>query len=216
MLTLDVPIQRTPIVSGLLGPPLPVYTSLITLHPPTQHSHCELLKRTSHTFVADLFEVTIGILYSLALKNLPKTIFRYCSLSPSFPLRATAENLSLWLFLQPPHHFAALAFPSLILCNAYCPLFWQLSFSTPSLPGNQGLSHFSYSKQVPQTLLNSIACNSLTLLHYSLRKRPCSAAQRGTQCTCLLPKVLSHSQFSIPFFFFSEVNEIFLSFIWRH
>ena len=98
MLTLDVPTQRTPIVSGLLGPPLPVYTSLITLHPPTQHSHCELLKRTSHTFVADLFEVTIGILYSLALKNLPKTIFRYCSLSPSFPLQGNCwKPLSLTL-----------------------------------------------------------------------------------------------------------------------
>lgn len=94
MLILDAPPKCTPIVSGLCGLPLPVYTSLITLNPPTQHLHCELFKRTSYIFMADQFEVTIGILYNSALKNLPTNIFRYCFLS-LFPTSGQLLKTSL-------------------------------------------------------------------------------------------------------------------------
>lgn len=123
---------------------------------PTQCPHCKLLQswRTAWIFMADL----TGILYSLALQNLPKNRFRYCSLCSKFP---TSRQLlkSLPLTLQPPHHFAA--FTSSLPCSLQC---WCLILQTMVLfhliaPRQSWFITCSpYSNQVPQTLWHSEFC----------------------------------------------------------
>lgn len=135
MWILDGHPKHTPIVNGLLDLPLPVYTSHLIPSPCTSIINFTLKKLRNRTNVYSwsVWNSNMGVLYSLALKNLPKNISRYCSLCPKFPTQGSCQkSLCLPLFLQPSHHFAAFVSPLLILCNAYAPPSYNCPFPSHS------------------------------------------------------------------------------------
>lgn len=168
--------------------------------------------------MTDLFEVRRQKFYvAQHLKIFLKTSSDIAHFTQVSQFRATAKNLSLTLSVA-SHHFDA--FPSSFPYSL--PMLMHHPSENCPFPSHSSMAIMVYlifliQSRIPKpcVILNSFACNSLPYYIIPLAKIS-SAPQRGTQYTFLLPKVLSHSQFDIPFFSFSEVNDIFLHFIGRH